>query len=97
VPAGTDPLTPVRLRIEQLSSVEHAIVAGVPRLDAAGDPTLSSGLGRPLVLATMDRSDALRVLAEGRPARPIIVAALTTAGIALVAIGLAWALLAALT
>ena len=31
VPAGTAPTTPVRLRVEQVSSVEHAIVLGVPR------------------------------------------------------------------
>jgi hypothetical protein len=32
VPAGTDPATPVRLRIEQVSSVEHAIVpSAAPR------------------------------------------------------------------
>lgn len=97
VPAGTDPSTPVRLRIEQVSSVEHAIVAGVPQLDAAGAAMLSAGLGRPLVLATMDRPDAMRVLAEGRPARPVIVAALMIAGIALVALGLVWALVGAAT
>jgi hypothetical protein len=90
VPAD-DPRTPIRLRIEQVSSVEHAIVAGVPRLDAEGQAMMSSGLGRPLVLATMDRSDAMRVLAEGRPVRPILVAVAMLAGIGLVAIGLLWA------
>ena len=30
VPAGTPPSTPLRLRVEQVSSVEHATVAGVP-------------------------------------------------------------------
>ena len=30
VPAGTGPTTPVRLLVEQVSSVEHAIVLGVP-------------------------------------------------------------------
>jgi hypothetical protein len=92
IPAETNPATPVRLRIEQVSSVEHAIVAGVPLLDESGAPTMSAGLGRPLVLATMDRADALRILAEGRPFQPILVAVTLVAGIALVAIGLAWAL-----
>ena len=36
VPAGTPADAPVRLRIEQISSVEHAIVLGVPNLDAGG-------------------------------------------------------------
>ncbi len=97
VPAGTDPAMPVRLRIEQISSVEHAIVAGVPTLDAAGEVTMSAGLGRPLILATMDRSDALRVLAEGRPLQPVLVAVTLIGGIALVAIGLAWALVEGLS
>jgi hypothetical protein len=96
VPAGTDPATPVRLRIEQVSSVEHAIVAGVPSLDDAGAPRMSSGLGRPLILATMDRSDALRILAEGRPAQPVVLAGTLVVGAALLAIGLGWALVAAI-
>lgn len=95
VPPATDPATPVRLRIEQISSVEHAIVAGVPSVDAAGVARMSAGLGRPLILATMDRPDALRILAEGRPSRPIVLAAALIAGAALVAIGLGWALVAA--
>ena len=36
VPAGTPPDAPVRLRVEQVSSVEHAIVLGVPGLDETG-------------------------------------------------------------
>ncbi len=96
IPAGTDPATPVRLRIEQISSVEHAIVAGVPRLDEAGTARMSPGLGRPLVLATMDRSDAMRVLAEGRRFPPILLAVTLIAGAALVAVGVAWALVEAL-
>lgn len=96
VPAGTDPTALVRLRIEQVSSVEHAIVVGVPGLDAAGNPRISAGLGRPLILATMDRADAMRVLAEGRPAQPILVAVAMIGGAALVVIGLLWALVASL-
>ncbi len=36
IPADTPPDTPMRLRVEQVSSVEHAIVLGVP-VRAAGD------------------------------------------------------------
>ena len=97
VPEGTDPSTPVRLQIEQVSSVEHAIVVGVPTLDDTGLPRMSAGLGRPLILATMDRADAMRVLAEGRPSQPIIVAATMGAGVLLVVVGLAWALIGSLT
>lgn len=96
VPDGTDPATPVRLRIEQVSSVEHAIAAGVPGLDAAGTPRISAGLGRPLILATMDRADAMRILAEGHRLPPIVAAAGLIGGTALVAIALAWTVIAAL-
>jgi hypothetical protein len=95
VPAGTDPGTPVRLRIEQVSMVEHAIVVGVPGLDDAGAMRISAGLGRPLILATMDRPEAMRVLAEGHPRRPIVLAAALVVGLALVVGGLAWLLLEA--
>jgi len=97
VPVGTDPTTPVRLRIEQVSSVEHALAVGVPGLGASGNARLSAGMGRPLILATMDRSDAMRVLAEGQPLRPILVAATLIGGTTLVAIGLVWAFIASLS
>lgn len=97
VPAGTEASTPVRLRIEQVSSVEHAIVVGVPGVDASGEPRLSAGLGRPLILSTMDRPDAMRVLAEGHRGQPVVLAAATVVGVALVAIALLWAVLATVT
>lgn len=97
VPAGTDPAAPVRLRMEQVSSVEHAIVAGVPELDGEGSMRLSAGLGRPLILTTMERSEAMRVLAEGDARGPILVAVSLVAGLALVAVGIVLALIEALS
>ena len=96
VPVGTDPLTPVRLRIEQVSTVEHAIVIGVPGLDRDGVPRISAGLGRPLILATVDQPDAMRLLAEGDRRGPILLAAILVAGLALVGLALGWTLLEAL-
>ncbi len=58
------PETPVRLRIEQVSSVDHAHAAGVPRLSADGNVVLGPGLGRPLVLTNLDVDVAMRVLAS---------------------------------
>jgi hypothetical protein len=95
-PQGTNPATPVRLRIEQVSSVEHAIVAGVPGLDAAGSPRMSAGLGRPLILATMDRPDAMRVLAEGHRWPPVVAAVGLIGGTVFIAIALTWTLVATL-
>ena len=84
VPAGTDPTTPVRLRIDQVSSIEHAIVLGVPRLDAAGEPTLTAGLGRPLILTTLEPDEAMRVLTGGERRRPLIATACMVGGFVLI-------------
>ena len=72
VPAGTPRTTPVRLRIEQVSSVEHAIVVGVPASTRPTAPSaMTAGLGRPLVLTTLERDEAMRVLRGGiAPRRP---------------------------
>ena len=56
--------TPVRLRIEQVSAIEHATAAGVPRERESGGVVLASGLGRPLILTTLHPDEAMRVLAS---------------------------------
>lgn len=96
VPPGTSPETPVRLRIEQVSSVEHAIVVGVPRLDGSGTPRLSAGMGRPLVLTTLEPSEAMRILAQGERRRPLAAAACLAGGLVLIAIGIVVAVVGAL-
>ena len=97
LPEGMPLDAPARLRIEQISSVEQAIVVGVPALDAGGRPTISSGLGRPLVLTTLERGEAMRILAHGESGRPMVALAALVGGLALVAVGLAWAAVGALT
>jgi hypothetical protein len=98
VPDGTAPGTPTRLVVEQVSSIEHAIVLGVP---VAGPPPaavrMTSGLGRPLVLTTLETGEAMRVLAQGGPRRPLAAAIAFAVGLVSVTIGLAWALLGAVT
>ncbi len=94
--AGLAPDAPVRIRIEQLSSVEHATALGVPVADAAG-VRLTAGLGRPLVLTTLEPRDAMRLLAEGRTATPRAAAVLIAAGLACSTAGLIWLVAAALT
>jgi hypothetical protein len=84
VPAGTAATTPVRLRVDQVSSIEHAIVLGVPSLDPAGEPRMSAGLGRPLVLTTLEPDEAMRVLAEGERRRPLIAVACLIGGLGLI-------------
>jgi hypothetical protein len=99
VPMPAD--TPVRMRVEQVSSVEHAIVLGVPVPAGgavAGAPAarLSAGLGRPLVLTVLEPPEAMRVLGADGRARTRLAAACLAGGIALIVASLAWAGLAAL-
>ncbi len=96
VTPDTAPATPVRLRVEQVSSVEHAIVLGVPGLDAAGEPRLSAGMGRPLVLTTLDAGEAMRVLAEGRPQRILLATLCLAGGLLLLTVGLVLAVVGAI-
>ncbi len=97
VPPGTASATPVRLRIEQVSSVEHAIVVGVPTLDAAGAPWLAAGLGRPLVLTTLERPEAMRILADGDRRRPLVATISLAGGLVLITAGIMLAVVEAIT
>jgi hypothetical protein len=97
VPAGTPPDAPARLRIEQISTVEHAIVVGVPMLDPSGAPTISAGRGRPLILTTLERPEAMRILGGGDARRSAFALASLVGGLALVCAGLAWALISTIS
>ena len=98
VPAGTPPTTPIRLRIDQLSSVEHAFVAGVPTIrPGTGDPWMTAGLGRPLILTTLEQDEAMRVLASDAPRRPLAAVIALAIGMLALTAGLVWALIGAAT
>jgi hypothetical protein len=94
VPRDLPPATRVRLRIEQVSSVEHAIVLGTPRHASDGRVELTAGGGRPLVLTTLQPEEAMRVIAAGR-SRPALAGALFAIGIGLLGLGAGWAALEA--
>jgi hypothetical protein len=107
VPAGLAGDTPVRARIDQISSVEHAIVLGVPLPsvdggaggDGGGEPStgrMSAGLGRPLVLTVLEPSEAMRVLAVDARGRTRLAAICLAAGAALILASLVWAGVAAI-
>ena len=96
VPPGTPPATPVRLRVELLSAVDHALALGVPVMTEAG-PVLRPGLGRPLILTTLEPAEAMRLLAEGRQQTARAVSALLGGGILAIAAGLVWAVVDAAT
>ena len=91
VPSDLPPATPVRYRIDQVSAVEHAAVLGVVRRAEDGSVVVGPGLGRPLILSTVEPDEAMQRLAGGRRARPLVAMALLVAGLGLLAIGLGWA------
>lgn len=82
------PATPVRLRVEQVSAVEQATIAGVPVVGADGQPMLTAGLGRPLIVTALEPDAAMRVLASERRGAVRAAAGLLVGGLALVAVGL---------
>jgi hypothetical protein len=92
-PAGLARATPVRAVIEQVSSVEHAVVLGVPTVGSDGTVRLTAGLGRPLVLTTLERDEAMRVLAGGSTLRPRLAMAFFVLGVVLGLVGAAGSLL----
>lgn len=89
-PPGRPPDAPARLVIEQASVVDHATVAGVPIRGDDGSVRMTAGLGRPLILTTLDDAEAMRVLAHGETARPRLAAVLLAAAGLLLALGAAW-------
>ena len=90
MPEGTPPETPVRLRVEQLSSVDHAIACGVPVRDAERGVVLRAGLGRPLIVTTLEPDEAMRLLAVGRADTTRVVAALLGIGVVATVVGIGW-------
>ncbi len=97
VPPDVDPTTPTRLWVEQVSSVEHAIVLGVPTMTSGGGVLMTAGLGRPLILTTLERNEAVRVLAQGDRRRPLLAAIALVSGLVLLTAGIVWAVLGAAT
>lgn len=91
LPADTPPDARIRLRIEQVSSVEHATVAGVPTRGQDGTTRMSAGLGRPLILTVLEPDEAMRVLAGGDRTRPLAAAIALATGAVLLSLGVVWA------
>jgi len=94
VPDGTPSATAVRARIEQVSSVEHAIVLGYPASGSDG-PTMTSGTSRPLVLTVLEPDEAMRVLAADGRGRTRAAAALIGAAAVLLLGAVVWAAITA--
>jgi len=88
-PDDLDDTLPARVVVEHVSSVEHAIVVGVPKLGPDSLPRIGAGLGRPLILTTLEQPEAMRILAAGSTRRARLAAVLLVAAATLVIIGLA--------
>jgi hypothetical protein len=88
--AGIDPGSEALLRVEQVSSVEHATVLGVPVRAPDGTPTIGPGLGRPLIVTTLEGDEAMRVLTGGASGKARLVVALLAAGGILLVAALLW-------
>jgi hypothetical protein len=96
VPEGTAPETPARLRVELLSTVDHALALGVPTLGDDGQPVLRPGLGRPLILTTLEPAEAMRLLAAEHRTSTRAGAVLMAAGLVAAVAGLLWSIAGAM-
>jgi len=89
-PAGVTADAPVRMIVEHASTVEHASVVGVPRRDADGRLVIGPGLGRPLILTTLEQDEAMRVLTGGAAGRARLAVIALAAGVVLLLLAVVW-------
>jgi len=80
----------VRMVVEQASTVDHAAVLGVPMRAAGGGLAMTPGLGRPLVLSTLEDDEAMRILTGGAAVRSRLALAFLAVGVALLIAAVAW-------
>jgi hypothetical protein len=88
--AASDPKRSARVGLEQISNLDRATAAG-----QLIDGELRAGAGRPLVVTTLERADALRLLGgegRGRLASSTVALALLALGLLLLIGGIALAL-----
>ena len=95
-PADIRPEGDARLIVEQVSSVEHGTVLGVPRRGIDGRTVIGAGLGRPLILTTLERDEAMRVLTGGAAGRSRLAIACLAVGAAFITAAVAWWILDAM-
>ena len=88
--AGVNPDAEVRMTVEQVSTVEHGTVLGVPTRTSGGGFAIGSGLGRPLILSTLDDDESMRVLTGGATGRSRLAVACLAVGVGLIAGAAVW-------
>lgn len=88
--AGIDPGAQARMRVEHVSTVDHATVLGVPVRAAGGGVVIGPGMGRPLILSTLEGDEAMRSLSGGATGRSRIAVACIFIGGALITAAVLW-------
>jgi hypothetical protein len=76
--------------VDLVSTVEHAAVLGVPQRAPGGELVMGPGLGRPLILTTLEDDEAMRVLTGGAAGRARLALACVVAGAVLLGLAVAW-------
>lgn len=94
--SGIDPDAQARLRVDFVSTVDHATVLGVPARAPSGGFEIGPGMGRPLILSTLEGDEAMRALSGGATQRSRLAIACLIAGAILIAVALLWWLIEAL-
>lgn len=95
-PSNVGPTGDARMTVEQVSSVEHATVLGVPRREADGTTRIGPGMGRPLILTVLERDEAMRVLTGGAMGRSRLAISALAMGVALLTAAVVWWILESL-
>jgi hypothetical protein len=89
-PANVPPDAPVRMVVDLVSTVEHAAVLGVPTRASGGELVMGPGLGRPLILTTLEDDEAMRVLTGGAANRARLALACFIGGAILLGVAFLW-------
>ena len=71
-------------------AADHAIACGVPSPDGDRGTVLRAGLGRPLIVTTLEPAEAMRLLAVGHRDTTRLVAALFGIGLVALVVGAGW-------
>jgi len=80
----------VRMVVDLVSTVEHAAVLGVPQRASGGELVMGPGLGRPLVLTTLEDEEAMRILTGGAAGRARAALACLIGGALLLGLAAVW-------
>jgi hypothetical protein len=76
--------------VDLVSTVEHAAVIGVPQRGPDRRLVMGPGLGRPLILTTLEDDEAMRVITGGAAGRARLALACFVVGAVLLGLAVLW-------